>query len=163
MASDAYIGLGSNLGDRVGALRGAIAGLRRVGRVLKISSLYESDPVGGPPQGPYLNLVVRMATDLSAVGLAEELFRLEQAAGRVRTVRWGPRTLDLDLLLYDAVQSDDPALTLPHPRLFSRRFVLEPLAEVHPAGDTLGLSAALARVAHQTVRNLGNWPQEEDR
>lgn len=160
MASEAYIGMGSNLGDRVRSLRAGIEGLAGLGRILRLSSLYETEPVGGPPQGAYLNLVVRLETDLPPPALARGLFHLEEAAGRVRTVRWGPRTLDLDLLFYDRVRSDDPALTIPHPRIMERRFVLEPLVEIHPAAEALGLRAALTQVSGQPVRKLAAWPPE---
>jgi 3-oxoacyl-[acyl-carrier protein] reductase len=135
MASTAYIALGSNLGDRRAYLDRALAELRgRPGvEVTRVSSVYETAPVGGPAgQGPYLNAVAELRTTLAAAGLLQLLLDVESGLGRVRAERDGPRTIDLDLLLYDDVVRDDPKLTLPHPRLHQRLFVLQPLAEIAP-------------------------------
>ena len=135
MAATAYIGLGGNLGDRRAYLDRALAELRgRPGvEVVRVSSVCETAPVGGPPgQGPYLNAVAELRTDLQPDALLRTLLEVEHGLGRVRTEKDGPRTLDLDLLLYADVVSDDPALTLPHPRLHERLFVLRPLAEIAP-------------------------------
>jgi 2-amino-4-hydroxy-6-hydroxymethyldihydropteridine diphosphokinase len=135
MSSHALIGLGSNLGDRAAMLEGALAALAatpgvRIGRV---SSFRETEPVGGPPgQGPYLNAAAALETTLDPLGLLRVLRAIEDRFGRLRAVRWGERTLDLDLLLFDDRIIDSPELTVPHPRLAGRRFVLEPLAEVAP-------------------------------
>lgn len=133
----AFLGLGSNLGDRWGHLRRAVDQLRAGNRapVTAVSQVYETEPVGGPEgQGPYLNLVVELAVAPGAdpYRLLEECRRLEAAAGRVRAVRWGPRTLDADVLWIDGVAVDDQELTVPHPRWRERRFVLAPLAELAP-------------------------------
>lgn len=128
----AFLGLGSNLGDRREHLRAAIASLPGV---TAMSDLYETDPVGGPSQGRYLNLVVEIETDLEPHALLGVCHRIESAAGRVRDVRWGPRTLDVDILWIDGVVVDTPDLQIPHPRMHERRFVLEPLSELDP---TLG-------------------------
>jgi 2-amino-4-hydroxy-6-hydroxymethyldihydropteridine diphosphokinase len=128
-----YIGLGSNLGDRAANLQAALAALEEHGdiRVLRCSSMHETAPVGGPPgQGPYLNAAAELATDLSAPELLARLLSIEQRLGRVRTVRGGPRTLDLDLLLYRDQVIDEPGLSVPHPRMWERDFVLRPLAEL---------------------------------
>ena len=125
----AFLGLGSNLGDRVAHLRGAVAGLAEV---VAVSPVYATDPVGGPTQGRYLNLVVELDTVLDGRGLLEECRRLEAAAGRVRTTRWGPRTLDVDVLWIDGEEVDQPDLVVPHPRMWERRFVLAPLADLAP-------------------------------
>lgn len=126
----AFLGLGSNLGDREAHLRSA---LETLGTSLRaVSDVYETDPVGGPEQGPYLNLVVELDTDASPRELLGLCQRLESAAGRVRRERWGPRTLDVDVLWIDGVQLDDAELTVPHPGLWERRFVLAPLAELAP-------------------------------
>lgn len=127
----AFLGLGSNLGDRVGQLRDAVESLGPVG-LQATSTVYETEPVGGPEQGPYLNLVVELDTDRSARELLGVCHRLESAAGRVREVRWGPRTLDVDVLWIDGVRVDEPDLVVPHPRLWERRFVLVPLRELAP-------------------------------
>jgi 2-amino-4-hydroxy-6-hydroxymethyldihydropteridine diphosphokinase len=133
----AFIGLGSNLGDRWSHLRRAVDQLRAGNRtpVTAVSQVYETEPVGGPEeQGPYLNVVVELAVSpaVDPYRLLEECRRLEAAAGRIRTVRWGPRTLDADVLWVDGVSLEDPDLTVPHPRWRERRFVLAPLAELAP-------------------------------
>ena len=125
----AFLGLGSNLGDRREQLRSAVDSLPGV---VAVSDVYETDPVGGPDQGRFLNLVVELDTDLAPHALLGLCHRIESAAGRVRDVRWGPRTLDVDILWMDGVSIDDPDLTIPHPRMRERRFVLEPLAELAP-------------------------------
>jgi 2-amino-4-hydroxy-6-hydroxymethyldihydropteridine diphosphokinase len=126
----ALLGLGSNLGDRRAALTAAIASLEGV---TAVSPLYETDPMGGPGgQGAYLNLVVVIDTDLTPRQLLGVCHRLETAADRVRLERWGPRTLDVDILWVDGVTVDEPDLQVPHPRLYERRFVLAPLIDVAP-------------------------------
>jgi 2-amino-4-hydroxy-6-hydroxymethyldihydropteridine diphosphokinase len=129
----AFVGLGSNLGDRRGALARAVGALREAGDVVSVSPVYETEPVGGPAGQPtYLNVVVELSTGDSPRRLLERCRDLEEAAGRVRTVRFGPRTLDADVLLVgDAVVVDDD-LCVPHPRMWERRFVLAPLADVAP-------------------------------
>jgi 2-amino-4-hydroxy-6-hydroxymethyldihydropteridine diphosphokinase len=110
-----------------------VARLRELDPVALVSSVYETAPIGGPSeQGPYLNCVVVLETDLSPIELLDLAHELETAADRVRTVRFGPRTLDVDVLAYGDVRSDDPDLTLPHPRMYERAFVLAPLEEVAP-------------------------------
>jgi 2-amino-4-hydroxy-6-hydroxymethyldihydropteridine diphosphokinase len=127
----AYLGLGSNLGERERFLADAIGTLG--GSVTAVSDVYETEPVGGPDgQGPFLNLVVELDTDLDPHELLAVCRRLESAAERVREVRWGPRTLDVDVLWIDGVALDDPELTVPHPRMRERRFVLAPLSEIAP-------------------------------
>jgi 2-amino-4-hydroxy-6-hydroxymethyldihydropteridine diphosphokinase len=131
----ALIGLGSNLGDRRAMLDGAIAALTASPdvRVLRISSIHETEPVGGPPgQASYLNAAAALETTLDPIELLRVLQSIETQFGRVRTVRWGERTLDLDLLLFDDRIIQTPELTVPHPRLAERRFVLAPLAEIAP-------------------------------
>ena len=124
----AYLGLGSNLGDRRAHLRTAVAALPDV---VAVSPVYETDPVGGPPgQGPYLNLVVALETDRSPRDLLDLAHSLEDAAGRVRKERDGPRTLDVDVLLVGDLCVDEPDLVVPHPRMWQRRFVLAPLADL---------------------------------
>jgi 3-oxoacyl-[acyl-carrier protein] reductase len=135
MAATAYIALGSNLGDRRTYLDCALAELRgRPGvEVTRVSSVYETAPIGGSAeQGPYLNAAAELRTDLAPAVLLQLLLEVESGLGRVRTERDGPRTIDLDLLLYDDVVRDDPRLTLPHPRLHERLFVLQPLVEIAP-------------------------------
>lgn len=122
--------LGSNLGDRERYLREAVAALPDV---VATSPVYETEPVGGPPgQGPYLNAVVELATALGPHALLEACRRVEAAAGRVRAERDGPRTLDADVLLVGDLVLDEPGLVVPHPRMWRRRFVLAPLADLAP-------------------------------
>jgi 2-amino-4-hydroxy-6-hydroxymethyldihydropteridine diphosphokinase len=135
MPALAAIALGSNLGDRRGTLEGAIAALAGTRGVFvqKVSSFHETKPVGGPPgQGMFLNAAALLETTLDPSGLLHVLQEIEERFGRVRTVRWGERTLDLDLLLFDDQIIETPDLTIPHPRMTARRFVLEPLAEIAP-------------------------------
>jgi 2-amino-4-hydroxy-6-hydroxymethyldihydropteridine diphosphokinase len=128
----AYLGLGSNLGDRLAHLQAAVDGLSATPdvRVVGVSRVYETTPVGGPPQGDYLNAVVAVDTELDARALLHVAQRLEQHERRVRTDRWGPRTLDVDVLLVGDVRVSEPDLVVPHPRLTERAFVLVPLADV---------------------------------
>jgi 2-amino-4-hydroxy-6-hydroxymethyldihydropteridine diphosphokinase len=124
------LGLGSNLGDRRRYLREAIDSL---GSVTAVSGVYETEPMGGPGgQGPYLNVVVAIESDASPRTLLGMCRRLEAAAGRVKDVRWGPRTLDVDILWIDGTTVDEPDLQVPHPRMRVRRFVMVPLADVAP-------------------------------
>ena len=124
------LGLGSNLGDRRRILREAVDSLPGV---TKVSSLYETDPMGGPPgQDKYLNLVVAIESAATARQLLGMCHRLEAAAGRVRGERWGPRPLDIDILWIDGEELHEPDLEVPHPRMWQRRFVLVPLADVAP-------------------------------
>jgi len=129
-ARRAFIGLGSNLGDRWATLRDAVAGLPDV---VAVSPVYETEPVGGPPGQPaYLNAVVELSTARSPRQLLELARATEQAAGRERGVRWGPRTLDVDVLLVGDLAVDEKDLVVPHPRMWERRFVVEPLARLAP-------------------------------
>jgi 2-amino-4-hydroxy-6-hydroxymethyldihydropteridine diphosphokinase len=167
MQPPAYLGLGSNLGDRAGTLDRALKVLEERGiDVTARSSLYETEPVGGPPQGWFLNRVVKVKTDRSPEALLESCLDVEKALGRVREVRNGPRILDVDLLLYGQEVRDTDVLTLPHPRLHERLFVLIPLVEIAPdvRHPRLGLTATemLARckdtsrvVLHQPQRARG--------
>jgi 2-amino-4-hydroxy-6-hydroxymethyldihydropteridine diphosphokinase len=129
----AFIGLGSNLGDRRAYLRSAVDQLRTAGDVRAVSPLYETEPVGGPPrQQNYLNLVVELRTADSPRTLLERCQALEASAHRERAERWGPRTLDADVLWVEGYLVDDPDLVVPHPRMWERRFVLAPLADLAP-------------------------------
>ena len=126
----AIVALGSNLGDRAAYLR---FGLDKLSNVIAQSQVFETDPVGGPDnQGPYLNMVAVVDTDLDPFAMLRRLLQIEAEAHRVRIERWGPRTLDMDLLFYDDYTITSEELTLPHPRYGERRFVLEPLSEVAP-------------------------------
>lgn len=125
-----FLGLGSNLGDRWAYLREAVASLPDV---VAVSPVYESDPVGGPGgQGAYLNCVVELDTDLPPRHLLGICHRLESAANRVRAERWGPRTLDIDILVMGELVLDEADLQVPHPRMRERPFVLQPLRDLAP-------------------------------
>jgi 2-amino-4-hydroxy-6-hydroxymethyldihydropteridine diphosphokinase len=124
----AYVGFGSNLGDREQAILAAADELR----VARLSTIRETEPWGVVDQPPFLNAVGELETDEPPRQLLERLLAVELGHGRVRLERWGPRTLDLDLLVYGEVELVEPGLTLPHPSLHEREFVLEPLAELAP-------------------------------
>ncbi|MFP4105303.1 MAG: 2-amino-4-hydroxy-6-hydroxymethyldihydropteridine diphosphokinase [Phycisphaerae bacterium] len=133
----AYIAIGGNLGDRYKTLRAAVDRLDESAgvRVRRVSTFIETDPVGGPArQGRYLNAAAEIETTLSPEHLLETLQQIEAEMGRNRTTepRWGARTCDLDILLYDDRVVDEPGLTIPHPRMHQRLFVIEPLAEIAP-------------------------------
>jgi len=130
--AEAYIALGSNMGNREQLLLTAIDLLdEHPGIVVKkVSGMYETDPVGYTDQPPFLNMALALTTALSPLMLLRQLLAFEQQLGRVRQIRWGPRTIDLDLLLYDNVKMDQDELTLPHPRMMERSFVLVPLHDV---------------------------------
>jgi len=149
----AYVALGANLGDAAAALRGALEALNATPgvRVVRASSLYRTAPIES--SGPdYLNAVAEVATTRHAPALLDALQGIEQAAGRERPYRNAPRTLDLDLLLYGGARIASPRLTVPHPRMHERAFVLVPLAEIAPE---LVPSGALASVAGQAIARLG--------
>jgi 2-amino-4-hydroxy-6-hydroxymethyldihydropteridine diphosphokinase len=129
----AYVGLGSNLGDREGTLRRALELLGERVTLGRVSSFRETDPVGMTEQPRFVNAAARIETDLSPRELLDAMLGVELELGRERRERWGPRTIDLDLLLYGDTVVAEPGLTVPHPRLHERRFVLEPLAELDPA------------------------------
>jgi 2-amino-4-hydroxy-6-hydroxymethyldihydropteridine diphosphokinase len=139
----AFLSLGSNLGDRWAYLRGAI---RRLPDVVAVSQVYETDPVGGPPgQGAYLNCVVELRTTLTARELLAAAQAAEAAAARVRMERWGPRTLDVDVLMVGDEVIEEPDLVVPHPRMWERGFVLVPLADLAPELVIGRLTSDLAR------------------
>jgi 2-amino-4-hydroxy-6-hydroxymethyldihydropteridine diphosphokinase len=131
----AYVGFGSNLGDREQAILDAAAALG----VRRLSAIRETEPWGVEDQPPFLNAVGELDTQESPRELLERLLEVERAHGRVRLERWGPRTLDLDLLVHGEVELDEPGLTVPHPLLAERAFVLEPLAELAPDLDVPGM------------------------
>jgi 2-amino-4-hydroxy-6-hydroxymethyldihydropteridine diphosphokinase len=153
----AAVGLGSNLGDRAAHVAAGVSALAGAGVVVAVSSLYETAPIGGPEQGPYLNAVAVVDTDLTPHELLALGLEAERAAGRERRERWGPRPLDVDILLFGDQEIATSDLTIPHPRMTERRFVLEPLLEVWPDAalpDGTALAAARPAVAAQRVRKL---------
>ena len=141
----AFVGLGSNLGDREAMIRLALDDLARLPEttLVRASSLYDTEPVGEPEQPNFLNAVAELDTTLTARQLLWNLLLVEKRLGRVRTRRWGPRTIDLDLLLYGSLVIEEPDLRVPHPELTRRSFVLVPLVEIEPmlvhpeTGETL--------------------------
>lgn len=146
----AYLSLGTNLGDRGAHLHGAIATLS-AGDAYRLSHVYETEPVGGVVQDNYWNLVMEITTEASAEELLARAHRAEEDAHRVREMRWGPRTLDVDVLLVGDEVRGDPALTLPHPRMHERAFVLRPLRELAP--DLVSADQLFGAIGH--VAKLG--------
>lgn len=130
----AWISLGANLGDRLGQIKRALAALdtRPDTTVVEVSSVYETEPVGPGKQPRYLNAAAELDTDLDPASLMRVLLSIEEHAGRIRQERWGPRMLDLDILVYDDLVDPDGDPSLPHPRMNGRAFVLVPLAEIAP-------------------------------
>ena len=131
---------GTNLGDRLGTLQGCVEAIGRLPDtdVLAISPVYETDPVGGPAQPDYLNAVLIAATGLPPLDLLAAVHGIEAEFGRVRAERFGPRTLDIDIISYAELRSDDPVLTLPHPRAHGRAFVLAPWHDIDPEASLPG-------------------------
>lgn len=131
---EAYVALGANLGDRESSLAEAVGRLQadRELEVRRVSAIYETAPVGYTDQPSFLNMAVCLSTELDPLALLRRLLAIEQEMGRVRDVRWGPRNIDLDLLVHGEAKADTPELTLPHPRMGQRAFVLVPLRDVWP-------------------------------
>lgn len=146
MARDVYLSLGTNTGDRERNLRTALELLEPEAHVTAVSSLYETDPVGVLDQPKFLNLALRACTNFSPDDLLTYVKEIERRMGRVHTYRWGPRVIDIDIVLYAHDSIDTPLLTVPHPEMAGRAFVLEPLAEIAPDVRHPGL--------HLTIREL---------
>lgn len=133
MMAIVYLGIGSNMGNREKNIRDALALLSTLNiTILKRSTIMESDPVGGPPQQKYLNAVIKAKTSLSPQDLLINLKSIEHQMGRIKTIKNGPRPIDIDILLYDNVHIQTSTLTIPHPRMLERDFVLRPLKEIEP-------------------------------
>lgn len=151
------IALGSNLGDRLDHLRAGVAALSELGEVVEVSSLFETEPVGGPDQARYLNAVAVVETDLDPSDLLQRLLGIEKARGRVRDERWGPRTLDLDIVAYEDRVVAEPDLEIPHPRAHERGFVLAPLVEVWPEAILADGSSAASAWSDVDQSGLKRW------
>ena len=147
----AFLALGSNLGEREALLRQAVAAMPDL---VAVSPVYETDPVGGPEQDAYLNAVVELDTERTPRELLELCRRLEADAERVRIERWGPRTLDVDVLWVGGLTVDEPDLEVPHPRMWERRFVLAPLADLAPDLVPAPVLAAAAGEVRRTDVDL---------
>ena len=165
----AYIGLGANLGDRMTTLRMAIQRLETLGRIAAVSSLYETEPVGYLEQPSFLNAVVALDTELAPADLMSGLLGIERDLGRARSFPNAPRTLDLDLLMVDDVILDTPELTLPHPRLHERAFVLVALAEIAPGLVHPGSGETIQELLHTLpdqggveVSAAAGWESRQD-
>ncbi len=158
---DIYLGLGSNLGDRFLLMKAAVAFLISSGHFqnVRVSALYETAPVGYTDQPPFLNAVFRGETDLSAQGLLELCRSVESHLERVRVIRWGPRTIDADVLLVGTQQVNEPELQIPHPRMFERSFVLIPLMEVctPEISAFYNLPNYLEKLSEQGIRKLESY------
>jgi 2-amino-4-hydroxy-6-hydroxymethyldihydropteridine diphosphokinase len=148
----AYIGIGSNVGDKKANCLKGIELLAEAGRVVRVSSLYYTEPVGFKEQEDFINAVVGLETDFPPADLLSICHSIENRLGRIRTLRWGPRTLDLDILLYGELVMDQPDLVIPHPMMSARKFVLIPLAEIAPHAVHPGLNKSAAQLL-QELRN----------
>ncbi len=156
-----YLGLGSNMGDRILYMMKAVEFLRKSGKFtdIRVSSLYETDPVGYTDQPPFLNAVFYGKTDLAPLKLLEICQEVEAELDRVRVIHWGPRTIDADILLYDMIVVQEPDLEIPHSHMFERGFVLMPLIEIcSPETSAFyNLPDYLAAVEEQGIRKLGSY------
>ena len=153
----AYLSLGSNLGGREANIRKALELLAAHARLIRVSSLYETTPVGVTDQSDFINAVAFIETDLEPISLLHTVLEMENEMGRVRNFHWGPRVIDIDILLYDGAAVNTPELTVPHPEMMKRAFVLIPLAEIAPDLELPGgltPSRALEKLEDQGVRKL---------
>lgn len=164
---EAFVALGANIGDRESSLKEALRRLTNDPQleVRSISSVYETAPVGFTDQPAFLNMAVSLRTELEPLMLLRRLLEIEQEMGRVRDVRWGPRNIDLDLLVYGDVSMESSELTLPHPRMGERAFVLVPLHEIWPPYSSFPWEAELAGFTMQEegISRWADWDSIEQR
>ena len=162
-AKKAAIGVGSNLGDSVRICRDAFELLRNHPAIdiLRISSLYRTSPVGLTEQGWFINAAVTLRTMLEPQALLELLLEVEKHFGRVRTIRWGPRTLDLDILFFEDIQIDLPGIKVPHPLMSERLFVLKPLAEIEPDWVHPAMGISVNDMLHRIIKIADRQQQIE--
>lgn len=157
-----YLSLGSNMGDRQGFLQAAVAKLSQspANELIKASAYYQTSPVGGVVQDDFINQALLMETDLSATDLLDLIHEIEASLDRKRLVHWGPRTIDIDILFYGDTQLDTKTLSLPHPEVFNRLFVLVPLAEIMPRAfayyDQVEAAIKHLQVSEQKIERIGN-------
>ncbi|MCL6471299.1 MAG: 2-amino-4-hydroxy-6-hydroxymethyldihydropteridine diphosphokinase [Firmicutes bacterium] len=157
----AYLSLGSNLGDRQGYLKEAvqIIGTTPGVNIIKVSSVYETEPIGDVPQGNFYNIIVKVKTGLSPHDLLALAQKVEAKLGRQRQLHWGPRTIDVDIIIYSEAQIDEEDLKVPHPEMLNRAFVLVPLVEIEPDIELPGngfIRAYLDKVAGQGIKKIGS-------
>lgn len=129
-ANKAYLSLGSNLGDREKFLKKAISEIKKIAKIIQKSKIYETSPVGYKNQGDFLNMVIKIETDINPQELLKKIQKIEKDLGRERKIKNGPRTIDIDILIYENTIVDEPDLKIPHPRMYERKFVLVPLLEL---------------------------------
>ncbi|MGH2499570.1 MAG: 2-amino-4-hydroxy-6-hydroxymethyldihydropteridine diphosphokinase [Candidatus Limnocylindria bacterium] len=157
-----HLGLGANVGDRAGALSAAVAALSEAGRVTATSSLYETAPWGRADQPPFLNACCAVETELAPLALREATAGLEERLGRRGRERWGPREIDLDILLFGSWIVRAEGLTVPHPRLLERAFALEPLAEIAADAPIPGAGLSVGEALRRLRRDPGDVRRTED-
>lgn len=157
MRNLAYLSLGSNVGDRESHLRSAITRLSAIGEVKSVSSLYETEPVEFTEQALFLNSAVALETSLTPLELMTQLLDIERSLGRERIQKKGPRTIDIDILLFADVIVDSAALTIPHPAMAQRRFVLVPLAEIAPDAVQPGLQKTVRKLLEELPPGQNVW------
>lgn len=166
MMKTAYLGLGANIGDSKGNLREAVRQIAADSscEVTAVSPLYETKPVGFEDQPDFLNAVIEVKTKLSPSDILSLCNKVEENLGRKRTIRWGPRVIDIDVLLYEDMESSDESLTIPHPRMLERAYVLAPLADIAPNMELVGgitASEAAQRIGQMGIKKIDDetWSQ----